>query len=251
MSKTPRIIKASQVLGVPPIEFNATDTLDELKRRVAEGNAEIERYRQSVLAEAQALFEAKASEGYAAGYADGLAKGALDAKANHRRELEKEVATRMATAMPTLERLAGLLAEARDQWQGQWERIGLELVCAIAEKVVKEAVSRPSDSARKNLATCLALVGRVPKVTIRVHPRDLETLELERDSLIAHTRAIGGVQWLSDPGLSPGGCRIETEFGAIDADIDTQLARIKDELIGVDSATSSPAPAGLAPQAPT
>lgn len=232
MSKQPRVIKADQVLGVQPVEFNANDTLDELRKRIDQGNEEIAKYRQSAVAEAQKLFEQKCKEGYDAGYRDGVAKGELDAKASHRVQLEEEVARRMASAMPTLQATIQALVEARDQWQGEWERIGLELICNIADRVVKQVVASPNDVAQRNLSAALALVGRVPDVTIHVHPGELENLELNREAWGANTRGIGEVRLVADATVGIGGCRLETEFGSIDATIETQMERIRAELLG-------------------
>ncbi|MFO0945048.1 MAG: FliH/SctL family protein [Planctomycetota bacterium] len=232
MSKQPRVIKADQIHGVQPVEFNATDTLEDLRKRIEQGNDEIAKYRQSAVAEAQKLFEQKCQEGFNAGYRDGLAKGEQDARVNHHAELEKEVTKRMGTAMPTLQAVIRALVEARDHWQGEWERIGLELICDIAARVVKQVVTKPNDVAIRNLAAALALVGRIPEVTIHVHPSELETLELNREAWNASTRGIGEVNLVADPAVGVGGCRIETEFGSIDATIEKQLERIRAELLG-------------------
>lgn len=234
MSKpqTPRIIKANEVVGVQPVEFNNVDALQELQKRVEAGNAEIARYRQEAVAEAQKLFEQKNKEGFDAGYRDGLKQGSDEAKTNHRKEVEKEVAARMATLQAALEQTVQRLIEARDQWQGEWERIGLELASAIAQKVVKAAVAKPNDAARANLVKVLALVGRVPSVKVYLSPADLDSLEHNREGWQAATRAIGEVVLTPDPNMTPGGCRVETEFGTIDASIETQLQRIRDELLG-------------------
>lgn len=234
MSKpqTPRIIKANEVVGIQPVEFNSNDALRDLQKRVEEGNAEIAKYRQDAIAEAQKLFEKKNKEGYEAGYREGLKTGAEEAKANHRKEVEKEVAARMASLQAALEQTVARLVEARDQWQGEWERLGLELACAIAEKVVKAAVARPNDAALANLLQVLSLVGKVPTVTVHLNPADLDSLEHNRSGWSTATRAIGEIKLVADPQMTAGGCRINTEFGSIDASIEKQLERIRDELLG-------------------
>jgi len=41
---------------------------------------------------------------------------------------------------------------------------------------------------------------------------------------------IGDADVASDPSLSAGGCRVETRFGTIDQQIESQLQRIEEEL---------------------
>jgi len=35
---------------------------------------------------------------------------------------------------------------------------------------------------------------------------------------------------VADPDITPGGCRVDTQFGSIDQQLETQLARIEEEL---------------------
>jgi flagellar biosynthesis/type III secretory pathway protein FliH len=44
--------------------------------------------------------------------------------------------------------------------------------------------------------------------------------------------AVGGAEVVSDTTIEQGGSRVETRFGTIDQQIESQLKRIEDELIG-------------------
>ena len=43
---------------------------------------------------------------------------------------------------------------------------------------------------------------------------------------------LGETQIVADAAISPGGCRVETRFGAIDQTFEAQLARVEEELDG-------------------
>ena len=235
MATQPRIIKADQLAGVQPASFNTTDTLREMQKRVDEAGQQIEQYKQSARAEASKMLEQARKEGYQAGYQEGLDKGTAQAQENHQKMLEQETERRLQPLSQALSQVVQRLTQARELWLGEWERLGIELACAIAGRVVRGKVAAASDEiARKALVEALSLVGRTPEVTIFLHPADQETLELNRAQWDAATRSIDQVNVVADPSLSPGGCRIETEFGAIDASIDAQLARIERELIGIE-----------------
>jgi flagellar assembly protein FliH len=41
---------------------------------------------------------------------------------------------------------------------------------------------------------------------------------------------LAGAELSGDPQISPGGCRVETQFGTIDQQFESQLKRIEEEL---------------------
>jgi flagellar assembly protein FliH len=71
------------------------------------------------------------------------------------------------------------------------------------------------------------------RITIRVHPFDFETVMAEKQTLQAILGREMGMEIRGDIGVGAGGCVIETEYGAIDARIDTQLETIKSALLGM------------------
>ena len=48
--------------------------------------------------------------------------------------------------------------------------------------------------------------------------------------LVQEMSGLGAVEMIADAGVSRGGCRVETRFGAIDQQFEAQLARIEEEL---------------------
>lgn len=234
MAKQPRIIKASQLAGTQPAPFNTADTLAELEQRLARAGAEVRDVQESARQEMERLREAARSEGFATGRQEGLAQGRSEAQANHRAELEAELTRHLETLHRQLEHLANSLVLAREEWLAQWQHLGLEVACRIAERLVRGHLAQPNDVARKTLAEVLALVGRCPKVSVTVSPIDAETLRLDQSQWLASTRAVGEIELRTDPAMSPGGIRFESEFGTIDATIETQLERIRHELLGSD-----------------
>lgn len=238
MSKPPRVIKADQLQGVSPAKFNAVDSLEELQRRAESAKREVEDLQKSAVAKADDVLSRARKEGYAAGYAEGLEQGKADAFARHRQDVARELAERGESLFAALDAAAKRLVEARDLWQAEWERLGLELSVQIAERIVRSATARSSETARRLLAEVLALVGRTPAVTITLHPKDAQSLDLAGDAWAAATQSLGKVQIRIDPELSPGGCKVESEFGSIDAAIESQLERIRVELTGAEESAA-------------
>jgi flagellar assembly protein FliH len=63
-----------------------------------------------------------------------------------------------------------------------------------------------------------------------LNPTDYQTLQPQVEMLVRELAGLGQVEVSSDPAISPGGCRVETQFGVIDQQLETQLRRIEEEL---------------------
>jgi flagellar assembly protein FliH len=63
-----------------------------------------------------------------------------------------------------------------------------------------------------------------------MHPADVTAMGDQVQLLIAGLSSLGKAKVVSDAQITLGGCRIETKFGAIDQQFETQLARIEAEL---------------------
>ena len=62
-------------------------------------------------------------------------------------------------------------------------------------------------------------------VEVLVHER-LVVLEAHPEA-----QSLGALHVVADQNVTPGGCRLETEFGSLDQQLEAQLARITEELL--------------------
>ena len=125
---------------------------------------------------------------------------------------------------------AGLNPEAAMAALGS-RRSGLNKA-EVAERLARQSVAEPGELVRRCLADAIALVGRCPRLAIHLHPTDAESLEFDKAALATLTRGVGEARVIADESLPPGSCRLESEFGSIDAGLQTQLRRIQQELTG-------------------
>jgi flagellar biosynthesis/type III secretory pathway protein FliH len=106
----------------------------------------------------------------------------------------------------------------------------IRMVMDIAEKVIGREVEKGAivDIVKQAISQA---VGR--KVTVRINPQDVPAMkEREKDLMTA----LDGTQTVSikeDEQIPPGGCVVETEKGAVDARLETQLEAIK-KALGLD-----------------
>jgi flagellar assembly protein FliH len=146
------------------------------------------------------------------------------------RILDEKVAKQMKTLIPALQAAVKQVEDAKQAWLRHWERTGLELAVAIAGRLVRGEVSRRPEIRASWIRESLELAAGSGDVTIQLNPADQETLAGQVKQLSAAFAPLAKVTVVADEMISPGGCRLVTEFGSIDQQIETQLARVKQEL---------------------
>ena len=142
-------------------------------------------------------------------------------------------------AMSRMDKLEKLLNNINDEFvsrqktfQAEGEKVVARLVIEIAEAIVGEAVMKSSRELLDfNLKRCLEVLGGSGKVTIRINPSDYEFAEEELLSKLGKDSEKFFFTFEPDPAISPGGCFIETDGGAIDARIESQFDQIKNSFL--------------------
>jgi len=105
-----------------------------------------------------------------------------------------------------------------------------QLAIAIAQRVTKRLGALDGDVVRANVAEALKLVVHAADLRIAVHPSQKGTLTDALPRLRLEWPSLDHVELTEDAALAPGGCRIWTRHGSIDADLDVQLRNIAAEL---------------------
>jgi type III secretion protein L len=120
--------------------------------------------------------------------------------------------------------------EQRDQALADVERDLLRLAVKIAEKILGREITNDRTTVVDIVASALRQARRNEMITMRVNPADMPVVEKHRKRF---DRA-GREQFLdivSDPRVAAGGCVIESESGAIDAQLETQLRVLERALL--------------------
>jgi type III secretion protein L len=120
------------------------------------------------------------------------------------------------------EGLARYLA-AIDRFYAGAEPEMVRLATAIARKIVGEELRTSPEAIVAIVREALATVRQGKQIVIKVHP---SAAALVRESVGADMRVV------PSEGVAPGGCVIESEFGIVDAQLDTQLRVIERALGG-------------------
>jgi type III secretion protein L len=120
--------------------------------------------------------------------------------------------------------------EKRDHVLANVERDVLRLAVKIAGKIIGRELTRDKAAIAEIVANALRHARRNEMITIRVNPGDLTSLEANREKLDPGGRA-HFIDIVGDPRVSAGGCIIESESGAIDAQLETQLRVLERALL--------------------
>ena len=137
---------------------------------------------------------------------------------------------RLQTMMPALEQAVVSLRESEQAWLNHWERQTVHLACAIAARIVRREIARTPEITLHLVREALELANGSSRLRLHLNPQDHATLADRIPAIVARLQQLAPAEIVPDPEISPGGCRVTTEFGSIDQQIETQLARIEEEL---------------------
>jgi flagellar assembly protein FliH len=159
-----------------------------------------------------------------AGYEDGYAAGQAEAKAAVQAEMQKKMAMIAKIAQDCKRIRSCTIAEA--------ERDIVVLGLAVAEKIIRKQIQEDPELAVHIVQDVAMKVQSEDQVIFRVHPTVVDALEEIADK---GKNSTGGTQvgWtlIGDSTVEPGGCLMETEFGRIDARLETRFINVSESLL--------------------
>jgi flagellar assembly protein FliH len=139
-----------------------------------------------------------------------------------------EAAAQRGEAM--LRRLAQTLEEVtqlRTRMIRETEQQMVQLALAVARRIVHREISLDQDLLMAIARVAMDRLGESARVTIRLNPDDFAACAAGRE----HDWAGSHVTPVSDARVPRGGCRIESDFGAVDAGVDAQLHELAQALL--------------------
>ena len=212
-----------RAFSLADIEQEAAAILEEASGRAA---AIVEEAERSCDAERARAREEGLADGRAVGFAEGLREG---------REAGRREASEAASA--ELGRLASALSAAIAELRLAQESLPdaaaedvARLAVAIATRVCGEVARRNPAACLHNVAAVLRLAGHARQVRLCVHPGDASAVSAVLSDLERQPHA-AQVELIADAGIQPGGCRLHTQRGTVDAGLRSQLDRIAAELL--------------------
>jgi flagellar assembly protein FliH len=171
---------------------------------------------------APATPEVREAEAYARGVSDGERMGAAAVAGQNEALLQRLTETLVE------------LRQTRSEMIRQTERQLVELALAVARRVLHREVSLEPDLLVAMIRVALDRLGEAGQVTIRLHPAEFEAVSVARSGALAGDH----VAVVADARVGRGGCRVESDYGSVDAGVDAQIQEIGRVLLGDEERTA-------------
>jgi flagellar assembly protein FliH len=211
------VVSAPDETGHAPIPTRSIGGLNQFLERAREqGAALISLARE----QAESIAQSAREQGFEAGYNEGIERA------------EKAVAERLALA----ESLVATTRAQREETLAASERDLVELAFEIAEKIVRQKVVADPDTTIGVLEHALRKAYVRDGLTVLCNPVDLERLAGANELLRTRVGSLAGLTLIGDRRISQGGVVVRTDAGDIDATIESQLDRLRDQLFEERSA---------------
>ncbi len=107
----------------------------------------------------------------------------------------------------------------------------LRLVMSIVRQVLHAETSVNPQVIIETIGRALTMAVRADYYHVRVNPADLEIVTDHKPLFLASINGLKNLSFQPDPGISRGGCLLESEIGDVDATIDGQLDQIHRSLL--------------------
>lgn len=211
--------------------FSMADIERAARRILLRAQQQAEQLLAAAQAEAEQLKADARAQGLQEGKRDGLAAGLADGRSAGQQQALEESRAQLQQALSAM---TGAAAELNAQ-RIELETIALQdvvkLSIAIARRVTKRVAALDPAVLAANLEEAMKLVMRQSDLRIAINPAQRATLDAALPKLALSWPALQHVEIVQDDALAAGGCRIFTQNGQIDADLETQLDLVVAELL--------------------
>jgi flagellar assembly protein FliH len=146
--------------------------------------------------------------------------------------LAKRLDQQLTSVLAALNQAAHSIAHSRQQWQQHWEKYTVELATAIAARVCRGELSRRPEIKLEWIREALELAAGNAEIVLRLHPDDAAALASHAETIAKQVTGAAPVKIVADDSIAAGGCRVDTQFGSLDQQLEAQLSRIEEELLG-------------------
>ncbi|MCQ2588540.1 MAG: flagellar assembly protein FliH [Treponema sp.] len=193
------------------------DAETEAENIIAKAKEEAER----IIADAQSERDKMQQEAYNEGYEQGHQAGYEKGQAEVERLVER------------MHRIIEAVMQRREEILQDTESQIVELVILISRKVIKILSENQKNVVMANVLAALKKVKTRGNVTLRVNLEDIKLTTDNVSEFIKHVENVQGITVLEDSAVEKGGCIVETDFGAIDARISSQLSELENKILEV------------------
>lgn len=167
--------------------------------------------------EEKSIFEKSKEDGFKAGHEEGYKAGNEEAQ----RLVER------------IHKMIEAVQAKRQEILDNTEQQIVNLVILIVRKVVKIMSENQKSVIMSNVLQALKKVKGSGDVTLRVNLADVKLTTEHIKDFIRQVENIKNISVVEDSSVEKGGCIVETDFGAIDARISSQLNELETQILNI------------------
>lgn len=197
----------------------------EANNALSEARAEAEKEKKRILEDAQIEAEDLKEAAKAEGREEGLREGKEQGKKEALEEMKNAINSANEQAMKTIK-------DAKDaalDYMIQAEHDLAEVVLTVAEKIIPQHFLDVPQVVLPAVKEALLRIKDQKEIFVHVPPDSYDLVLMARDEFRAMlTGGNASLEIVADESLKPGDCLIETESGALDARLSTQMELIRD-----------------------
>ena len=234
-SEKQKMLDDAQAQANAIIESAKNAAFEEVKKQTDEAQtikAQAENEAQKIIADAreqasqiQAKSEIEKDEIKRNSYEEGLKEGKKDGYDSGKEEVNRLIDRSHKILEVVLNRREQILNETEEQI--------IQLVLLMTRKVVKVMSENQKSVVMANVLSALKKVKARGDVTIRVNLEDVKLTTEHIKDFTEQVESVSGITVVEDSSVEKGGCIVETDFGAIDARISSQLSELESKILEI------------------
>ena len=211
-------VEARSGRSVQPVAFNFEDMNDRANEYLETVRRESAKIVQQAHQQAEQVRRQAESAGRAA------------AEQTAQRIFDEKMAERLASFTAALDQLVAETNDAKAEWLRRWEQSAVAVAAAMAERLIRRELERDPEITLGWVREALQMAANSAEVTLHLSPADYSLLGSRAKQLAQSLSGLAPTIIVSDPSVSRGGCVVQTRLGRIDQQIESQLARLEEEL---------------------
>lgn len=176
---------------------------------------------QEIIAKAHSEENEIRDSAYRKGYYEGQKSGYNDGQSELNRLIER------------VHKIVESVMNRREEILRDTEQQIVDLVILMTRKIVKIISENQKGVVLSNVLSALKKVKTRCSVIIRVNIEDLKLTSEHTGEFIKRVEAVQGITVIEDSSVDKGGCVVETDFGAIDARIASQLGELENKILEI------------------
>lgn len=227
------ILKSTTSVSTQPF------SLRDIEQQAAAIITHAQRQAEAIIAEAQRQAAILRTQGHEQGVRDGtvegIEKGKVQGRAEGKQQALTETKQQLAELVKSLSSASQQIESSRHALLAAAEVDVARLALSIARKIVHRLSPEPA-TVTGNISAAMRLVVGQNDVKIAINPTQQAVLRESLPALQLAWPNLKHVEIVADDSVSPGGAKLITHHGEVDATVESMFDRIAAELIGMSDA---------------